>query len=210
MMLKRARPWILELLVFFCKVSLESWSQQLKIASKQIQKILAAAFVNYTNAFVSWQMLLLSLCIDADTLWNHVTHLVCAWWVCNVIHTPALSVACRHTCTNLHMKCHYKYFITISHKRDSSPKNENSVINYLPSCRSKPVRPSFIFWTQIKIFLKKSKSSQTTEYHIRKQCMYVADTLFTFRSKRKQCKQSIRVYTLHTLYTYVILSKMEL
>ncbi len=100
MTLKRARPWILELL---------------KIASKQIQKILPAAFVNYTNAFVSWQMLLLSLCIDADTLWNHVTHLVCAWWVCNVIHTPALSVACRHTCTNLHMKCHYKYFITISH-----------------------------------------------------------------------------------------------
>ncbi len=27
------------------------------------------------------------------------------------------------------------------------------VINYSPSCRSKPVRPSFIFRTQIKIFL---------------------------------------------------------
>ncbi len=45
--------------------------------------------------------------------------------------------------------------------RDSSPKNENSVINYSPSCRSKPVRPSFIFGTQIKIFLIKSKSSLT-------------------------------------------------
>ncbi len=31
------------------------------------------------------------------------------------------------------------------------PKN-NSVINYTPSCWSKTIRPSFIFWTQIKIF----------------------------------------------------------
>ncbi len=37
--------------------------------------------------------------------------------------------------------------------RYSSPKNENSVINYSPWCRSKPVRPSLIFRTQIKIFL---------------------------------------------------------
>ncbi len=35
--------------------------------------------------------------------------------------------------------------------RDSSPKNENHVINYSPSCHSKPW-PSFIFKTQIKIF----------------------------------------------------------
>ncbi len=40
--------------------------------------------------------------------------------------------------------------------KDSSPQNENSVINYSPSCRSKPVRPSFIFRTQIKIFLMES------------------------------------------------------
>jgi len=45
------------------------------------------------------------------------------------------------------------------HYRVSSPKNENSVINYSPSCRSKPVRPSFIFGTQIKIFLIKSDGS---------------------------------------------------
>uniref|UniRef100_A0A672M254 Solute carrier family 25 member 29 n=1 Tax=Sinocyclocheilus grahami TaxID=75366 RepID=A0A672M254_SINGR len=32
-------------------------------------------------------------------------------------------------------------------------KNENSAINYSPSCRSKPVRPLFIFRTQIKIFM---------------------------------------------------------
>jgi len=38
----------------------------------------------------------------------------------------------------------------------SLPKNENSVINYAPSCRSTPVTPSFIFGTQIKIFLIKS------------------------------------------------------
>ncbi len=36
---------------------------------------------------------------------------------------------------------------------------ENSVINYSSSCRSKPERPSFIFGTQIKIFLMKSESS---------------------------------------------------
>ncbi len=35
------------------------------------------------------------------------------------------------------------------------------VINYLPSRRSKPVRPSFIFETQIKIFLMKSESFLT-------------------------------------------------
>ncbi len=39
------------------------------------------------------------------------------------------------------------------------PKNENSVSNYSPS--SFPVRPSFIFRTQIKIFLIKSESFLT-------------------------------------------------
>ncbi len=43
------------------------------------------------------------------------------------------------------------------YRRDSSLKNENFVINYSPSCRLKPVRPSFIFRTQIKIFLMKSE-----------------------------------------------------
>ncbi len=43
--------------------------------------------------------------------------------------------------------------------RDSSPKN--SVINYSPSRLSKPVRPSFIFRTHIKIFLMKSESFLT-------------------------------------------------
>ncbi len=42
-----------------------------------------------------------------------------------------------------------------------SPQNENSVINYSPSRRSKPLTPSFIFRTQMKLFLMKSESSQT-------------------------------------------------
>ncbi len=33
-------------------------------------------------------------------------------------------------------------FAEESELKDSSPKNANSVINYSPSCRSKPVRPS--------------------------------------------------------------------
>ncbi len=41
------------------------------------------------------------------------------------------------------------------------PKKINSVINYSPSCQSKPVKPSFIFGTQIKIFLMHSESSLT-------------------------------------------------
>ncbi len=40
-------------------------------------------------------------------------------------------------------------------------KHENSVINYSPSYRSKPLRPLFIFGTQIKIFLMKSESFLT-------------------------------------------------
>jgi len=35
--------------------------------------------------------------------------------------------------------------------RDSSRQNENSVINYSPSCRSKLVRLSFTFRTQMKM-----------------------------------------------------------
>ncbi len=38
---------------------------------------------------------------------------------------------------------------------------KNSVMNYSPSRRSKPVRPLFIFGIQIKIFLMESESSLT-------------------------------------------------
>ncbi len=39
-----------------------------------------------------------------------------------------------------------------SDSKNSSSQNVDSVINYSPSWRLKPVRPSFIFGTQIKIF----------------------------------------------------------
>jgi len=38
------------------------------------------------------------------------------------------------------------------------------VINYSPSCRSKPIRPSFIFRTQIKIFFDEIR--QLSDLHI--------------------------------------------
>ncbi len=44
--------------------------------------------------------------------------------------------------------------IEMKFKRIVHPKIENSVINYLPSCHSKPVRPSFIFTTQKKLLMK--------------------------------------------------------
>ncbi len=50
---------------------------------------------------------------------------------------------------------------TLRIKRHGSPKDVNSVINYSPSCLYKHVRPSFIFGTQIKIFLMKSESFLT-------------------------------------------------
>jgi len=43
----------------------------------------------------------------------------------------------------------------------SSPKNENSVSFYSPSCWYNPARLSLIFGTQIKIFLIKSESCLT-------------------------------------------------
>ncbi len=51
---------------------------------------------------------------------------------------------------------------------DSSPKNDNFVIDYSPLCHSKHVRHLFIFRTQIKIFLMKSmdgKDITTINYH---------------------------------------------
>ncbi len=43
-------------------------------------------------------------------------------------------------------------------KRYSSHKKDNFVMNYSPSCCSKPVKHSFIFGTLIEIFLMKSES----------------------------------------------------
>ncbi len=49
-----------------------------------------------------------------------------------------------------------KWIFMIFKESNSSPKKYNFVINYSPSCRSKPVRPSFIFRTQVEIFFIKS------------------------------------------------------
>ncbi len=38
------------------------------------------------------------------------------------------------------------------YERVNPPQNENFVINHLPACRSKPVKASFIFGTQLKTF----------------------------------------------------------
>uniref|UniRef100_A0A672M767 Solute carrier family 25 member 29 n=1 Tax=Sinocyclocheilus grahami TaxID=75366 RepID=A0A672M767_SINGR len=61
-------------------------------------------------------------------------------------------------------------------------KNENSAINYSPSCRSKPVRPLFIFRTQIKIFVMNSKSSLT----LHRQKMYRNSLDCLIRIHRKE------------------------
>ncbi len=56
---------------------------------------------------------------------------------------------------NFHFKCDYTLlFRFLLHKHDT---NIFFVVNYSPSCRSKYIRPSFIFRTQIKIFLMKSE-----------------------------------------------------
>ncbi len=70
------------------------------------------------------------------------------------------------------------------------PKIKDSVINYSPACRSKPVRPSFIFRTQI--------------------LMNYVDTLFRLFRLWSEHKHLIRVHMLHTLFTCVVLSKTAL
>ncbi len=53
----------------------------------------------------------------------------------------------------------YKYYLENNFFLSVSlPNNEHSVTNYSPSCCSKPIRPWFIFGTQIKIFFMKSES----------------------------------------------------
>ncbi len=54
------------------------------------------------------------------------------------------------TVLNFKMNCLFVRFIV------KLPKNENSVITYSPSCRSKFIRLWLIFVTQIEIFLMKS------------------------------------------------------
>ncbi len=53
-----------------------------------------------------------------------------------------------HMTMELRLPSFYMLYITMF-KGTVSPKNEKSVITNSPSCRSKHVRPLFIFWTQI-------------------------------------------------------------
>ncbi len=66
--------------------------------------------------------------------------------------------------------------------------NENSVFKYSPSCCYKPVRPSFLFGTQTKIFLMKPKSyltlhKQQRNYHIQGPGSKVVNTSFELLNK---------------------------
>ncbi len=56
------------------------------------------------------------------------------------------------------------YLEYLTPERHSSSKNKNSLINYSPSCCSKPIRPWLIFEMQMKIFLMKSESFLTYIY----------------------------------------------
>ncbi len=54
----------------------------------------------------------------------------------------------------------HKHAFCICYWRDSSPKNENSVIIYSPSSRSKPVWMCLFCWTQRKIFWRMWETEQ--------------------------------------------------
>ncbi len=96
-------------------------------------------------------------------IWLHtvcVYYCVCAlgWVKCRA---QILSMG-HHTCSNLTftlnatIHCYFDFYYTSMIKRNVHSQMK-IVVNYSPSCRSKYIRPSFIFRTQIKIFLMKSE-----------------------------------------------------
>ncbi len=60
-----------------------------------------------------------------------------------------LCITCCKVCKCYNQNGSYMHEFIL---RVSSPQNAHFVINYSPSCRSKPIRPSFIFGTHIKVF----------------------------------------------------------
>ncbi len=68
---------------------------------------------------------------------------------------------------------------------------------YSPSCRSKPVRPSFIVRTQIKIFLMKSESFLTLH---KQQCNW------NFPRPRNVIRTSVKQYMWHQWFTIILWS----
>ncbi len=104
-------------------------------------------FIHHTYLFFSFSNLHIS------DLYTH-NCLYCILCFCYLYIILLSSMSCR---------CHSVASVTIPNSNkahsdsDSSPKNEDSGINYIPSCRSKPVS----YTTQIKIFVMASESSQT-------------------------------------------------
>ncbi len=79
-----------------------------------------------------------------------------------------------------------------------SHKNESSVINHSPSCCSKPIRPSFIFRAQIKIFWMKSGSFLTLHRQQRMRCGILVKAHWRLtRKRRNSWIKSLFLFSLH-------------
>ncbi len=61
-------------------------------------------------------------------------------------------------------------FLSKSHKCSQRPKNENVVIIYSPSCRSKPVYVSFLCWTEKTTFWRIQRKKM---FNVRKKLIHV-------------------------------------
>ncbi len=92
----------------------------------------------------------------------------------------------------------FLYSLVLYTSRDSSHKNDNSVINYSPSCRPKPVRLSFIFRTQIKILLMKSESFLiTTTFKVQKGIKNIVKIVHVILVVQPQCYEATRILFVH-------------
>ncbi len=111
----------------------------------------------------------------------------------NQFHIRGVWTGCIYKINSLTLNMQFIHF------KGQFTKNKNSVINYLLSCRSKPIRPSFIFRTQMKIFLIKSESFLTlhtqSNYHV--QGSALTDT----EEKKLLNKVVIFVFFLHKKYS---------
>ncbi len=79
---------------------------------------------------------------------------------------------------------------------------ENDVINYSPWCRSKPVRPPFIFWTQIKIFLCVHDSTWRMRHHVLASLYCHERNVHKRNSREGKCGiKSLFLFSLHKKYS---------
>ncbi len=92
------------------------------------------------------------------------------WWASDGMLNFSKSEEPKSATSWMVSRCHCSHdneanFITL---KDSSPKNENSVIIYSPSSSSKPVWISLFCWTQRKIFWRMWETEQfwsTIDFH---------------------------------------------